>query len=182
MKKEFLILFMLLAGVSLKAQFNSAQLQASGLTCALCTKAINNSLSRLSFVQSVEPDIKNSAFKISFRNGAALKIDALKKAVEEAGFSVASLKLTGKFSRLAVKNDEHVEIGGELFHFLKVNDQLLNGEKEIRIVDKAFLPTKEFKKYSAATTMTCVQTGKMESCCSKQGAQQPARRIYHVTI
>ena len=181
MKNKFLILFLLLASRSSQAQFNSASLQASGLTCALCTKAINNSLSRLSFVQAVEPDIKNSAFKIAFRSGAAVKIDALKKAVEEAGFSVASLRLTGKFSQLAVKNDEHVEIGGDLFHFLKVNDQQLNGEKEIRVVDRAFLPTKGFKKYSAATTMQCVQTGKVESCCKKSGLQ-PARRIYHVTI
>lgn len=179
MKNGILIALLLLTGSLLRAQFNSASLQASGLTCALCTKAINNSLSRLSFVQSVEPDIKNSAFKIVFRSSTAIKIDELKKAVEEAGFSVASLKLTGKFSRLAVKNDEHVEIGGELFHFLKTNDQLLTGEKEIRIVDKAFLPTKEFKKYSAATTMQCVQTGKTESCCKRSG---PSRRIYHATI
>lgn len=182
MKKQFLFLFLLLASITMQAQFNSASLQASGLTCALCTKAINNALSRLAFVQSVEPDIKNSAFKISFRNSAAVKIDELKKAVEEAGFSVASLRLTGKFSRLAIKNDEHVDIGGETFHFLKVNDQLLNGEKEIRIVDKAFLPAKEFKHYSAATTMQCVHTGKAESCCKRSALQPPARRIYHATI
>ena len=168
-------------GSMVRAQFNTALLSASGLTCALCTKAINNSLQRLPFVQSVEPDIKNSAFKISFKSNTPVKIDALKKAVEDAGFSVASLKLTGQFNHLAIKNDQHVDFNGETFHFLKVNDQVVNGEKEIRIVDKAFLTSKEFKKYSAATTMQCVQTGKAESCCNKDGLQS-SRRIYHATI
>ncbi len=164
-----------------RAQFNTAVLGASGLTCALCSKAINNSLERLAFVQSVSPDIRNSAFKITFRANKPVNIDALKKAVEDAGFSVASLKLTGRFDHLAVKNNEHVEINGDTFHFLKVADQTLTGEKEIRIVDKSFLSSKEFRQYSAATTMHCIQTGHAESCCSKTTIQA-GRRIYHATI
>lgn len=181
MKKIFFVCLFVLVCINMNAQFNTAILSASGLTCALCTKAINKSLEGLPFVESVEPDIKNSAFKISFRSNTPVKIDVLEKAVEDAGFSVASLKLIGKFNHLVVKNDEHVDINGETFHFLKVNDQVINGEKEIRIVDKAFLTQKEFKKYSSATAMQCIQTGKAESCCKKDGLQA-GRRIYHATM
>ena len=48
-------------------QFTKANLQASGLTCALCSNAINKALQKLSFVASVKPDIKNSSFDIVFK-------------------------------------------------------------------------------------------------------------------
>jgi copper chaperone CopZ len=181
MKKITIVFLFIFSGFLAKAQFTSAMLQASGLTCAMCTKAINNSLEKLPFIGSVDPDIKNSAFKIVFKQGAQVDIDALKNAVEDAGFSVAKLKLTGNFSETAVKNDEHVKINGKTFHFLKVNNQTLKGMKEITLVDKNFLTPKEFKRYSQATEMHCMQTGKAASCCKKEGIPENTR-IYHVTI
>lgn len=173
-----LILFFSISTFSVKAQFSKASIQASGLTCAMCTKAINNALQEVPFVQSVKSDIKNSSFNVAFKAGAKVDIDRLKKAVEEAGFSVSSLKLTASFNSLAVKNDEHVTIDGNTFHFIRVSNQVLSGPKEITVVDKNFLAGKEFKKYSAATKMACIHTGRAEACCSKK----PAERIYHVTI
>ena len=110
-----------------------------------------------------------------------MNIDLLKKAVQDAGFSVAKLKLTGNFVNTSIKNDEHVQINGTTFHFLNVNSQTLNGSREITIVDKNFLTTKEFKKFSAATQMDCIQTGKAAGCCKKEGIAENAR-IYHATI
>jgi copper chaperone CopZ len=147
----------------------------------MCSRAINNALEKLSFVESVQPDIKNSSFHVVFKPNMKMNIDQLKNAVEEAGFSVATLKLTGSFDNLAIKNDEHVEMNGNTFHFLKVKNQTLNGDREIVLVDKHFLSAREFKKYSAATQMKCVQTGKSAACCAKEGIAAESR-IYHVTI
>jgi copper chaperone CopZ len=180
-KKLFLFTLFILTISSVNAQFSKATLQASGLTCAMCTKAINKSLEQLSFIESVKADIKNSAFNIVFKQGGKVDIDKLKKAVEEAGFSVARLKIAGNFNNLAIKNDEHVQLHGNTFHFLNVKNQTLNGVKEITLVDKNFLTSKEYKKYSAATQMKCVQTGKAAGCCSKEGIAANTR-IYHVTI
>ncbi|MFT4023718.1 MAG: heavy-metal-associated domain-containing protein [Flavihumibacter sp.] len=164
-----------------QAQFNSATLQASGLTCALCTRAINKALEGLPFVASVSPDIKTSSFQIVFKNNSQVDIDAIRKGVEDAGFSVAKLRLKGQFSRLNIKNDEHVDINGHQFHFLQVTNRQLDGEQTLTIVDKNFLQPKEFKKYSAATRMKCVQTGYAGDCCQKTGIRANTR-IYHVTI
>ncbi len=163
------------------AQFKSASLQAAGLTCAMCTKAINNSVEELSFVKKVDVDIKSSTFVIEFKEGVNVDVDALKKAVEEAGFSVAKLKLKGNFDKVAVKNDAHVEIDGKTFHFLNIKDQTLNGEKTLTVVDKNYVSAKEFKKFASATKMECVQTGKAASCCKKEAADNNTR-IYHVTL
>jgi copper chaperone CopZ len=163
------------------AQFKKATLQASGLTCAMCTRAINNSLEELPFVETVKADIKNSAFNIVFKSDKKVDIDQLKKAVEDAGFSVAKLKVTANFSNTSVSNDQHILLEGNTFHFLNVKNQVLNGDREITLVDKNFLTAKEFKKFSNATQMKCIHTGKAAGCCIKDGIAANTR-IYHVTI
>ncbi len=165
----------------IQAQFSSANLQASGLTCALCTRAINKSLEQLPFVAAVQTDIKTSSFQISFKESGHVDPDALRKAVEDAGFSVARLQLKGNFSGVAAKNDSHVLIAGRTFHFLKVKDQVLQGEQTLTLVDKNFVTAKEFSKYKSATSLQCIESGRASHCCSRDGVQANAR-IYHVTI
>lgn len=181
MKKIILIMLVSLLALSGFAQFSSANLQASGLTCALCSRAINKSLAQLPFVASVTADIKTSSFLVVFKKNTEPDIDALRRGVEDAGFSVAKLQITGLFKKLSVKNDTHLVINGRIFHFLHINQQELDGVKELTVVDKNFLLPKEFKKYASASVMTCVQSGKAENCCKKEGVAANSR-IYHVTI
>jgi copper chaperone CopZ len=177
--KQLFFLLAIITSLNTAAQFKSANLTAAGLTCAMCTKAINIALQKLPFVESVNPDIKSSSFEISFKAGKPINFDALKTAVEGAGFSVSRLAVKTDFNNTVVKNDTHVQVGGKTFHFLKVNPTTLNGEKSIVLVDKNFLNAKDYKKYATATTMACVQTGKAAGCC--QGIDA-GTRIYHVTI
>ena len=180
--KAIKILFVLLISATVaNAQFKSARLQAAGLTCAMCTKAINVALSELSFIQDIDVDIKNSEFVLSFKPGADVDPDVLKKAVEDAGFSVAKLRLTGDFNNVKIEKDKHVSIEGRTFHFLNGAAQTLNGEKTITVVDKYFMPVKDYKKYAASSSMPCVQTGKAASCCVKDNVTSNTR-IYHVII
>jgi copper chaperone CopZ len=179
MKKFISAAIGLLMVLSLQAQFTKATLQATGLTCAMCSNAINKALQAKPFIQSVKSDIKNSAFNIVFKENADVDIDEIRKAVEDAGFGVGSLKLTGNFKEVKIDNDKHVQIGDKNFHFLKVGSQVLNGEQTITIVDKDFLTAKQFKKFSDATKMKCLQSGKGDSNCPGVAA---GTRIYHVTI
>lgn len=181
MKTMFFIVLVTLSALSSPAQFSKARLQATGLTCAMCSNAINKALQAKPFIQSVHSDIKNSAFDIVFKENAVFDIDELKKAVQGAGFEIGSLKLTGKFDEVKIENDKHVQIGNKSFHFLNVSNQVLNGEQTLTVLDKDFLTAKQFKKISTATKMNCLQTGKAASCCVKDGI--PAgTRVYHVTI
>jgi len=171
MKRIIILLLALTAGLLSQAQFTKATLQASGLTCAMCNNAINKALKGLAFVSTVKSDIKNASFDMVFKDGATPDIDAIREAVEDAGFFVAKLKVTGNFDNVNVKNDEHVVIGGKTFHFLEISDQVLSGEKTLTLLDKNFLTSKEFRKVSHATKMECLKTGKEQDT-----------RIYHVTI
>jgi hypothetical protein len=107
--------------------------------------------------------------------------DQLKKKVEGAGFFVAKFEASVNFDHLNVSNDAHVELFGKMFHFLNVGNQQLNNAVNIRIIDKGFVTSKEFKKNARYTQMECYQTGVMGSCCKKNGKAEGVR-IYHVTI
>lgn len=179
MKKLLCVWILSIMALISQSQFTKASLQATGLTCAMCSNAINKALQKIPFVVSVRSDIKNSAFNVVFKENADIDIDALRKAVEDAGFAVGSLKLTGNFNDVKIENDKHIQIGNKNFHFLDVSSQVLNGEKTITVVDKDFLTAKQFKKFSAATKMKCINTGKAGSCCAGVAAGE---RVYHVTI
>jgi copper chaperone CopZ len=147
----------------------------------MCSKAIYNALIKLNFIEEVQADIKTSVFNIRFKQGSTINMDAMKKAVEDAGFSVASLKLSRNFESLSVENDKHTTIDGQVFHFVGIQPQMLNGEQQLQLVDPSFLSEKAFKKYSNATKMACIKTGKAGDCCVKEGIALQTR-VYHVTI
>ena len=65
-----LLLVLIAQTLLAEAQFSKANLQATGLTCAMCSNAINKALQKLPFVESVKADIKNSSFSIAFRTGS----------------------------------------------------------------------------------------------------------------
>ena len=168
-------------GFGANAQFTKANLQATGLTCAMCSNAINKALEKLPFVESVRSDIKNSAFNIVFRADVKMDIDELKDAVEDAGFSVGSLKLTGNFQAQELVKDRHFKIGALNFHFLGEGTQTLNGEQTLTVLDKDYVTSKEFKKLSNATRHPCYKDGKAGACGTADGIPGGSR-IYHVRI
>lgn len=181
MKKIMLVLMAVILSLAGYSQFSKATLQASGLTCSMCSKAVKVALEKVDFVQEVKVNIKSQEYAISFKENSKTDFDALKKAVEDAGFSVASLKVTGNFSNVNVEKDKHLEIDGKAFHFVNGDNKVLNGEQTLTIVDKNFVSAKDYKKYSSATKMECIKTGKAGNCCMKDGIHSD-ERVYHVII
>lgn len=178
------LLMLLIASVCLQsatAQFSRASLQASGLTCAMCSNAIQKALQTLPFVDAIEVDLNLSAFDIQFKQGAQVDLDMIRKKVEGAGFSVAQLDVWASFNGLSVKNDAHIAWNKQTLHFLNVKPQVLQGEQKLTLLDKNFVPAKDTKKYSSYTRKTCFKTGVAEACCTSDGIS-PQTRIYHVTI
>lgn len=180
MKLILSILFLAL-GLHSEAQFSKASLQASGLTCSMCSKAVKVALEEVPFVEKVQVDIKNQQYNMTFKGGSTVQFDALSKAVEDAGFSVAGLKVTADLNAVTAAKDEHIQIGNMYFHFLNGDGKQLNGATTFSLVDKGFVQPKEFKKYSARTKMKCLQTGKAEGCCTEDQVPQAAR-VYHAII
>jgi len=179
--KNLLISFALLFFIKAEAQVTKVKLQASGLTCSMCSNAINKSLKSLDVVENVKADVSASSFEITFKSGTAVDFDLLKKKVEDAGFFVAKMIVTLNVNQVEVSNEAHVKIAGTMYHFLNTEKKQISGENSFKILDKGFVSAKEFKKNSKLTSMACYQTGYMGACCKDKNSKT-GTRIYHVTI
>jgi copper chaperone CopZ len=144
--KKILFFIALIASVITEAQVTTVSLLASGLTCSMCSNAINKSLKTLDFVLSVDADIKTYTFGITFKPGSVVDFDKIKNKVESAGFTVCAFIATIHFDNLRITNNQPVVIQNQTLLFQQAGEQLLNGEKKVRFLDKGFVSAKEFKK------------------------------------
>jgi copper chaperone CopZ len=143
--KTFFLFTAIVLTMATKAQVSKVSLQASGLTCSMCSNAINKALKTLEFVDKVDADLKTYTFEISFKPNSSVDFDRIKEKVEKAGFSVSSFLATIHFKNVQVKTNQPVLIGDKNFLFINVQDQLFNGVKQIKILDKGFVSPKEYK-------------------------------------
>ena len=146
MKKIFFVIAVLFS-VVIHAQVKEVNIQASGLTCSMCSNSIFKALKTLGFVDKVDANIKTSSFNISFKPTADIDFDKLKAKVEDAGFFVANFTVIIYVEKLVISNDTHVHVGNDIFHFLNVKDKVLSGDQTIRILDKGFVSAKELVSY-----------------------------------
>ena len=154
-----------------KAQFVKADLQVSGLTCSMCSKATEKSLRTLTFISDVKPDLNRNLFVITFKKDTQVNLDAISKKVTDAGFSVNKLTASFNFDNLKINNNYHFNYAGNVYHFLNVKDETLNGIQAVTVIDKAFVPASTYKKYAAQITYSCYKSGMMDG-----------QKVYHVTI
>ena len=152
MKTLFLLAATVLFSVSVNAQqVTKVSMQASGLTCSMCSNAINKSVKTLPFVEKVVSNIQTSTFEISFKPGSKVDFDGLKKKVEDAGFFVSRFVASVNFNNTAIKADQPVVIGDKTFQFVNTKEAVLHGTKPVRILNKGFVSGKEFKKNALAS-------------------------------
>jgi copper chaperone CopZ len=179
--KNYLGILLIFISVGLNAQFKSAKLQALGLTCAMCSNSITKSLKTIPFIETVEVDLKNTSYELKFKDGAEVDFDVIRKKVENAGFSVGNFTVVTNFNNVKIKNDALVMVGGQLFHFVSVKDQMLNGEQKVQIINKFFVPLKESKKYASFSKSELLKTEKAGTEGKILGVDA-SKRVFNVTI
>ena len=128
-------------------QIQSVSLQASGLTCSMCSRAIYKAIQKVPGVQTVKEDIEHSSYHIRYSDSARINLENLRKAVVDAGFSVARMDLKANIDTRDIANDSSLQMNGMIFRLVDLKRQTLNGERTLRIVDKDFITEKERKKY-----------------------------------
>lgn len=147
MKNICILLFLLAPGTSY-GQIQSVTLQASGLTCSMCSRAIYKALQKLPEVAVVQEDIEHTSYYIQFKTASDISPEHLKKAVNDAGFSVAWMEVNAHFNVVSVATDSSLKLDGILFHFVDTKQQTLSGERKLLILDKDYLLDKDRKKYA----------------------------------
>ncbi|MEO6149008.1 MAG: heavy-metal-associated domain-containing protein [Mucilaginibacter sp.] len=141
----FLALMAISAGVA-NAQFTTAELQVSGLTCSMCSKATEKTLRTLDFIGDIKPDLNHNIFMITFKKDVPVNFDKLSNKVQSAGFSVNNLKAVFNFGNVKLSHDMF-NYSGYNFHLVNAGSKILNGPVAITFVDKGFAPASVSKKY-----------------------------------
>ena len=131
-----------------RAQFTKAELQVSGLTCSMCSKATEKSLRTLNFINDIKADLNRNVFVITFKKDADVNLDQISKKVQSAGFSVSNLKATFNFANVKIDNNWFTYSGDNYYLVSPVN-KTLNGPVALTVVDKGFAPASVYKKYSS---------------------------------
>jgi len=131
-----------------RAQVTNVSLQASGLTCSMCSNSINKALKTLDFIDKINTDMKTYTFEISFKPNSHVDFDKIKNKVEKAGFSVSSFIATIYFDNVHVKDNEPINIEDKTLLFLNIKEEVFNGTKQVKVLDKGFVSSKEFKSNS----------------------------------
>lgn len=159
-----MILLALATGIA-KAQLTKAELQVSGLTCALCAKATEKSLKTLPFITDIKPDLMRNVFVLTFKSGTAVNFDEISKKVKDAGFFVNSLKATFNFAGIKVSGNKFT-YAGDTYQVMNGAEKSLDGPVAVTLVDKGFAPKSVTKKYLGSASDAAGNSG----------------RVYHVAI
>jgi len=128
------------------AQFSGGRLQATGLTCALCNKAIHQSLEQLAFVTKVDADIKSSSFTLTFGGNGIVSPAKLKAAVEDAGFFIGELQLTGNWNQGPIERGVPFVWGEQTFEFISLKTPATSKTFNCVVIGKGYLTEKSMKK------------------------------------
>lgn len=153
MKKIFLLLSLIsILSVNAHSQVSSVTITASGLTCSMCSNAINKSLHTLDFIDKVEANLSNYTFEINFKKGKTPDFGRIRQKVEDAGFFVSGFVATVYFNNEVLKENQAVIIPGNSILFIGMQGKKLNGATKITLLDKGFIDLKQLKSKGYSIT------------------------------
>ncbi len=135
--RTLLVLILILNVTNTKAQIIKAEIIATGLTCSMCSNAINKQLKSLPEVVNVETDLNTNTFTVTLKEDNNLSPKVFKEKVEKAGFFIGSLVVTAKAETIA--NTKYILIN---------ENSESKSEIIFKVLDKGFVTEKEFKKLS----------------------------------
>jgi len=137
LKNIISVLLITLSLISFKAtaQISKVEIRAMGLTCSMCSNAINKQLESIPEVISVETDLNTNTFVVTLIDSNTLSPKIFKDKVERAGFSIGSIIITA--SSKTVSDDQYIALDT----INKVDTTV-----KFQVLDKGYLTLKEFKK------------------------------------
>ena len=145
---KIMIIIAVLLSTQMFAQITKVEIVATGLTCSMCSNAINKQLKKLPEVEKVNIDLNTNTFSVYLKSSNKITPKTLKESVEKAGFFVGSMIVNIDFNKQKIDDNIAVTANNIDFIFLDTDKKILHGPTELKILDKGFVTAKEFKKLS----------------------------------
>lgn len=141
-----MIIAVLLSNISAFAQISKAEIVATGLTCSMCSNAINKQLKSLPDVDKVAIDLNSNTFTVILKQNNSVSPRLLKERVEKAGFFVGSMVITMDFNNQKIQDNLKIKKGDLNIIFIDSDSKTINGLSKFKVLDKGYLVAKEYKK------------------------------------
>jgi copper chaperone CopZ len=146
-RMKFTILILLLFSIGFaNAQILKAEIIATGLTCSMCSNAINKQLKKIADVDSVGTDLNTNTFIVYLKKDRNIQPRILKESVENPGFFVGAMVLTVQFNDLNSESKPTVKIDNSTLVFIDDQPEFSNEITKVKIFDKGYVTQKEYKK------------------------------------
>jgi copper chaperone CopZ len=142
MKKIILFIQICCIAFVAKAQIAKVEIIATGLTCSMCSNAINKQLKTLAEVEKVDIDLNKNLFVVTLKANNILTPKIFKDKVERAGFFIGSMVLSVNFTNQYVEDNKQIDN----YIFIDTKAQKLNGLAKVKVLDKGYVTAKEYKK------------------------------------
>ncbi len=147
--KKIIQIFVLFFCISiLNAQISKAEIIATGLTCSMCSNAINKQLKKLPEVEKVDINLNSNTFTVYLNKSNSITPKTLKESIEKAGFFVGSMLITMDFENQKIVDNFTLKKGNLNLIFIDTDSKILNGTTQFKILDKGYLVLKDFKKFT----------------------------------
>ena len=140
------MVFALTFSVASYSQITKAEIVATGLTCSMCSNAINKQLKALPEVGEIAIDLNTNTFTVEFKKNNTITPQKLKQSVEKAGFFVGSMIITLTLDHPKLDNHSRINQDKNTYVFLDVEPNSVTAVIKAKILDKGFVTQKEYKK------------------------------------
>lgn len=155
--KKLLLVFVMLFGImNSYSQISKAEIIATGLTCSMCSNAINKQLKAMPEVEKVIIDLNANTFMVSLKKNNVITPQVLRASIEKAGFFVGSMVLTMDVDNAQVKDNGSFKNASGTYVIVDAKDKTTNGTLRLKVLNSGFVTKKEYKqsakmlsKYSA---------------------------------
>lgn len=136
LKYKFITIIAILTSAVSTAQISKAEIKATGLTCSMCSNAINKQLKSMPEVANVDTDLNTNTFTVTLKTDNTLSPKIFKEKVEKAGFFIGSLIVSMKSEALNRKD----------YIFVNNKTEAAASDVKIQVLDKGYVTDKEYKK------------------------------------
>lgn len=128
----FLLLILSSLPFCLNGQLVRAEVIATGLTCSMCSNAINKQLKTIPAVETVTTDLNTNTFVLTFKPESGATPSQVKDKVEKAGFFIGSMII---YTNRAPDTNNY-----------KLLSNTLSKESKFKVLNKGYVTSKELKK------------------------------------
>ena len=129
-------LLLIVFNLSTYAQITKAEIIATGLTCSMCSNAINKQLKSMAEVESVDTDLNTNTFTVVLKKDSSLTANELKNSIEKTGFFIGSMVLTMELGDIKIEDNLKVEKDHGTYVFVDTKARTVNGAVKVKVLKK----------------------------------------------